>query len=86
MNDVPGGGATRFTSLPSGPVTFQPQRGKAVLWPSVLADEPHSKDSRTDHEALPVTEGEKFGANFWMCANLAPAAKGAPTLAHLTGP
>ncbi|EOD33508.1 hypothetical protein EMIHUDRAFT_455799 [Emiliania huxleyi CCMP1516] len=50
MNDVPGGGATTFPNLPSGPVTFLPQRGKAVLWPS----------------ALPVTKGEKFGANFWI--------------------
>ena len=61
MNDVPEGGGTRFTSLPGGPVTFQPQRGKAILWPSVLADDPHTKDERTDHEALPVTKGEKFG-------------------------
>jgi len=66
MNDVPEGGGTRFTSLPSGPLTIQPQRGKAILWPSVLAMEPFSKDSRTDHEALPVTSGEKFGANFWI--------------------
>lgn len=61
MNDVPDGGGTRFTSLPSGPVTFQPQRGKAILWPSVLADDPHSKDERTDHEALPVTAGTPPG-------------------------
>lgn len=63
MNDVPEGGGTRFTSLPTGPVTFQPQRGKAILWPSVLADDPHTKDERTDHEALPVTKGEKFGVS-----------------------
>ena len=41
-------------------MTFQPKTGKAILWPSVLAGDPHSKDSRTDHEALPVTAGEKF--------------------------
>ena len=63
LNDVPegGGGGTRFTDLPSGQVTFQPQRGKAIMWPSVLADSPHEKDDRTHHEALPVTIGEKFG-------------------------
>jgi len=66
LNDVPEGGGTRFTDLPSGPVTFQPQRGKAILWPSVLSDDPHAKDDRTHHEALPVTAGEKFGANFWI--------------------
>lgn len=66
LNDVSSGGGTRFTDLPSGAVTFQPQRGKAILWPSVLADQPHTKDERTQHEALPVLSGEKFGANFWI--------------------
>jgi len=66
LNDVPEGGATRFTDLPSGPITFQPVRGKAILWPSVLEDKPHERDPRTHHEALPVTRGEKFGANFWI--------------------
>ena len=61
QNDVEEGGATRFTDLSSGPVTFQPQKGKAILWPSVLADQPHTIDPRTHHEALPVTRGEKFG-------------------------
>ena len=63
---MPEGGGTRFTKLPQGPVTFQPQAGKAILWPSVLEADPHSKDERTNHEALPVTKGEKFGANFWI--------------------
>jgi len=73
MNDVPEGGGTRFTSLPAakyrdanGMVTIQPQRGKAILWPSVTEAEPFKKEERTDHEALPVTRGEKFGANFWV--------------------
>ena len=26
--------------------------GKAILWPSVLSDEPHTKDNRTMHEVL----------------------------------
>ena len=67
LNDVPEGGGTTFTDLPTGPVTFQPEKGKAVLWPSVLADSPHAKDDRTHHEALPVTKGEKFGANVRCC-------------------
>ena len=66
LNDVEEGGGTRFTDLPSGPVTFQPKRGKAILWPSVLADDPHKIDPRTHHEALPVTKGEKYGANIWI--------------------
>lgn len=66
LNDVDEGGGTRFTDLPDGPVMFQPQRGKAILWPSVLWDKPSTIDPRTHHEALPVTKGEKFGANFWI--------------------
>ena len=61
LNNVPKGGATRFPKLPGGTVTVKPQRGKALLWPSVLADQPHEQDQRTDHEALPVLRGEKFG-------------------------
>jgi prolyl 4-hydroxylase len=66
LNDVLEGGGTRFTDLPRGEVLFQPQKGKAILWPSVLADQPHAKDDRTHHEALPVLRGEKYGANFWI--------------------
>ncbi|EOD41950.1 prolyl 4-hydroxylase alpha subunit [Emiliania huxleyi CCMP1516] len=68
LNDVPegGGGGTRFTDLKPEPITFMPSRGKAVLWPSVLADAPDTMDPRTHHEALPVWSGEKFGANFWI--------------------
>jgi len=66
LNDVEEGGGTRFTDLPSGPITFQPQRGKAILWPSVYSDTPDKQDPRTHHEALPVTKGEKYGANVWI--------------------
>ena len=47
LNDVPEGGGTRFTDLPSGPVTFQPQRGKAILWPSVLESDPDKRVAGT---------------------------------------
>lgn len=66
LNDVPKGGGTRFTDLPGGAITVMPQKGKAILWPSVLADEPNTIDPRTHHEALPVLAGEKYGANFWI--------------------
>lgn len=60
------GGATSFTNLPSNPVSVQARRGKAILWPSVLADDPNAEDLRAQHEALPVTKGEKFGAMYWI--------------------
>ena len=66
LNDVEEGGETRFTTLPSGPLSVKPRAGRAVLWPSVKNEDPREKDERTDHEALPVKKGEKFGANFWV--------------------
>jgi len=38
-----------------------PKRGRALIWPSVLNEDPHKKDDRTEHEAMPVLKGEKFG-------------------------
>ena len=43
-----------------------PKAGKAVFWPATLDAEPFTSDDRTHHEALPVTKGEKYGANFWI--------------------
>ena len=47
-------------------LTVMPKRGRAVLWPSVLSDDPLKQDSRTTHEALPVEKGIKYGANAWF--------------------
>ena len=61
------GGGTQFTNL--GGLTVQPKRGRALLWPSVLDEDPHVKDKRTMHQALPVTKGSgavKYGANAWI--------------------
>lgn len=57
------GGGTRF---PKVGVTVTPKKGRAAMWSSVLNDHPHIKDPRTDHTALPVTKGVKFGANAWI--------------------
>lgn len=62
LNDVEAGGGTRFTDLN---ITVMPKRGRALFWPSVLNDSPHEKDRRTNHQALPVEAGIKFGANGW---------------------
>lgn len=63
LNDVEEGGGTHFPLLN---LTVQPKKGSAVLWPSVLDHAPESKDGRTDHEALPVIKGIKYGANAWI--------------------
>jgi prolyl 4-hydroxylase len=63
LNDVEEGGGTRFPLLD---ITVQPKKGYAVLWPSVKDQYPEDKDPRTDHEALPVLGGLKYGANAWI--------------------
>ena len=63
LNDVEEGGGTNF---PNVDVTVTPRRGRAVMWPSVLDADPNAKDLRTDHQALPVVKGVKFGANAWI--------------------
>ena len=67
LNDVSHGGETRFTEIPGGAITIAPQKGKALLWPSVHISHPHDKDERTIHEALPVVGSEtKYGLNIWI--------------------
>ena len=68
LNDVEEGGGTNFPYLdPSVPdFAVQPKRGRAVLWPSVLNEQPDVRDDRTMHQALPVTAGVKYGANAWI--------------------
>lgn len=60
LNDVPAGGGTKFDKLN---ITVMPKRGKALLWPSVLDEDPNEIDERTYHQALPVEDGVKYGAN-----------------------
>jgi prolyl 4-hydroxylase len=63
LNDVEAGGGTDFPFLG---VTVMPKKGSALLWPSVLDENPNEKDSRTEHQALPVEAGIKYGANAWL--------------------
>jgi prolyl 4-hydroxylase len=63
LNDVEEGGGTNFPNLG---LTVTPQKGRAVLWPSVYNDRPNEKDPRSDHQAMPVLKGVKYGANAWI--------------------
>lgn len=63
LNDVEEGGGTNFPKLN---LTVYPKQGRALLWPSVLDQQPLYKDFRTDHQALPVEKGIKYGANAWV--------------------
>ena len=67
LNDVEEGGGTSFPLVNDGEgIVVQPKKGNAVIWPSVLDDAPERKDGRTEHEALPVIKGNKYGANAWI--------------------
>ena len=63
LNTVERGGGTHFTNLN---ITVLPKKGRAVIWPSVLDKNPTMMDHRTHHEAMPVEEGIKYGANAWV--------------------
>jgi prolyl 4-hydroxylase len=63
LNDVEEGGGTNFPGLD---LTVESRRGRALIWPSVLDENPHEIDSRTNHQALPVIKGLKYGANAWL--------------------
>ena len=63
LNEVEAGGGTNFDKLD---LTVMPKTGRALIWPSVKNDNPHEKDPRTNHQALPVEAGIKYGANAWF--------------------
>lgn len=58
-----GGGETDFPRLN---VTLRPVKGTLAIWPSVISTDLFSREDRTDHEAMPVKRGVKYGANLWI--------------------
>jgi prolyl 4-hydroxylase len=63
FSDVEEGGETDFPKLN---ISVTPKKGKALLWPSVLSDDPSAIDYRTMHQAKPVLKGTKIAANAWV--------------------
>jgi len=63
FSEVEEGGETWFNKLD---LKVKPETGSAILWPSVLDDDPKKIDWRTTHAALPVIKGEKLAANVWI--------------------
>ena len=63
LSDVEEGGETSFPTLN---ITVKPKKGRALLWPSTLDEDPEQMDARTMHAALPVIKGKKFAANSWI--------------------
>ena len=67
LSDVEQGGETHFPMLD---LSVQPKKGRAVVWPSVLNDNPLLKDERTAHEAKAVLSNDvKYAANSWIHLN-----------------
>lgn len=60
------GGETYFNRLKLG---IKPKLGRALVWPSVLNDDPESWDPRMFHEAKDVIKGIKYAANHWIHLN-----------------
>ena len=65
LNDVEQGGGTKFPDI-NGGVIIEPKMGRVAIWPSITNDDPFKKEMRTDHEALSVQKGVKYGANMWL--------------------
>ena len=63
LSDVEEGGATRFSKLG---LDVKPMKGRALVWPSVMNDNPDLWDKRMYHEARDVIRGEKRAANHWI--------------------
>jgi len=63
LSDVDGGGETNF---PDVGLKVSPEKGAAILWPSVLNSDLTTIEPKTHHAALPVKKGRKFAANSWL--------------------
>lgn len=63
LNDVEKEGGTNFNDLN---ITVGPKRGRVVLWPCIINDNPTEVDNRTKHAALEVKGGVKYAANAWI--------------------
>lgn len=57
------GGETDFPNLG---IRVRPKRGRALVWPHVLDENPDERDSRTIHRAMVVKRGVKYGANAFI--------------------
>lgn len=41
-------------------------KGNAVIWPSVMDQDPQRDEPYTNHEAMPTSIGRKFASNVWI--------------------
>ena len=65
LTEPAAGGGTRFSDLG---IVVQPKKGRALLWPNVMAENVTLPELRAHHESLPVEGGIKVAANLWLHA------------------
>jgi hypothetical protein len=74
------GGGTRFANLDH---IVPAVKGNAVLWPSIMNDDPTKDEPLTNHEALPVTAGRKCAFAHVGCTWHKPKHKPTPSCLSL---
>jgi prolyl 4-hydroxylase len=63
LSNVEEGGETDFPRLK---IAVKPKKGRALIFPSVLDEEPDKKDGYMYHQASVVKKGVKYAANIWI--------------------
>tara|TARA_A100001015_G_C15040612_1_gene739381 strand:+ start:3401 stop:4414 length:1014 start_codon:yes stop_codon:yes gene_type:complete len=63
LNTPEEGGETWFPDIN---LKVKAQKGRAIIWNSILNNNVSLPDLRTHHEALPVKKGMKMAANYWF--------------------
>ena len=68
LSDVEEGGGTSFPTIRNRetPLVMNPERGAAIIWPSVLSENMNVQHPETFHSATPVVAGVKYAANHWI--------------------
>lgn len=71
FHDIPeeNGGNTCFSDIPDhdgNPICVQPKKGRLVLWPNILDENPNKQEQRTWHEANPIKTGFKHSGTIWF--------------------
>ena len=63
LSNVEEGGETNFPDLG---ISVKPSKGDVIIWPSVKEDDMFARENRTNHEAVTVSKGVKYVANYWF--------------------
>lgn len=65
LSDVDGAGETAFPKAKPQKLKVKPTKGKVVVWANTLSDM-FKTNPTAEHAAIPVVQGIKYAANFWI--------------------